>query len=60
MEPFALPVSPTGAAGDARDLVGTIVETDAEGRATRIEGTFTLSAPVIRAPDLPFVITAAQ
>ncbi len=59
IEPFALPVSPTGAAGDARDFTGTIVETDADGRATRIEGTFTLRAPGISAPALPFVVTAA-
>jgi DNA-binding beta-propeller fold protein YncE len=59
MEPFALPVSPTGAAGDARDLAGTIVETDADGRATRIEGTFTLRAPGLSAPELPFAIAAA-
>jgi hypothetical protein len=58
MEPFALPVSPTGAAGDARDFAGAIVETDAEGRATRIEGTFTLRAPGLTAPGLSFVITA--
>jgi DNA-binding beta-propeller fold protein YncE/mono/diheme cytochrome c family protein len=59
MEPFALPVSPTGAAGDARDFAGTVVETDAEGRAARIEGTFTLRAPGLSAPGLRFVLTAA-
>jgi DNA-binding beta-propeller fold protein YncE/mono/diheme cytochrome c family protein len=58
MEPFALPVSPTGAAGDARDIIGAITATDAEGRATRIEGTFALRAPGRSTPGLPFVITA--
>jgi hypothetical protein len=36
-----------------------VVETDAEGRATRIEGTFTLRAPGLSAPGLRFVLTAA-
>lgn len=59
MEPFALPVSPTGAAGDARDITGTITETDAEGQTARIEGTMTMRAPGRDVPDIPFVIVPA-
>ncbi len=59
MEPFALPVSPTGAAGDARDITGTITETDAEGQAARIEGTMNMRAPGRSVPGIPFAIVPA-
>lgn len=59
MEPFALPVSPTGAAGDARDITGTITEMGAGGQATRIEGTMHMRAPGRSVPEIPFVIVPA-
>ncbi len=59
MEPFALPVSPTGAAGDARDITGTITGTDAEGQAARIEGTMNMRAPGRSVPGIPFAIVPA-
>jgi DNA-binding beta-propeller fold protein YncE len=59
MEPFALPVSPTGAAGDARDVTGAVIETDAEGQAVRIEGTMNMRAPGRSVPGIPFVIVPA-
>jgi DNA-binding beta-propeller fold protein YncE len=59
MEPFALPVSPTGAAGDARDVTGTVTGTGAGGEAVRIEGTMNMRAPGRSVPDIPFVIVPA-
>jgi DNA-binding beta-propeller fold protein YncE len=59
MEPFALPVSPRGAAGDARDITGTVTETDAAGQVARIEGTMNMLAPGRSVPAIPFAIVPA-
>jgi len=58
MEPFAIPVSPTGAVGDAASIVGSVLEVDAQTKAiTKVEGTFSIGAPGFSLPDLKFEIT---
>jgi hypothetical protein len=58
MQGFAIPVSPSGAVGDAGDVRGTVTEVDvATGTIKRIEGTLKIRAPGRVVPDIEIEIT---
>ena len=57
MQPFALPLSPTGVA-DAATVEGAVtVIDDASGSVTEVQGTLRIGGPGINIPGVPFTIS---